>query len=282
VIDTFQSFVEGRSGWQLVLLIAFVAVLIHLLVLGIRRATEAALKVSTATPFSKAKTFIWLIHSIIVFTIYFVGVGYALYALGADPTAYIATASVIGLAVGFGSQGLVQDVVTGLTMIFADILHVGDMVEISGQTGVVQRVGIRYVLLENYLGARVSIPNRTINNVVNYERGSVKVIVDARMRLAEMEHERLDETVRRTTAGFVEEFPAIHLRDPEIVSSRTEATGRQIVRTTFRIWPGQGTLVENVFRNDLVEAIRTIDPDYSAAFVAVAYEIETRRVKRQR
>src|SRR5690606_22150626 len=58
-------------------------------------------------------------------------------------TTYFASASVIALAIGFGSQGIVQDVVTGLTLIFSDLIDVGDMVEISGQSGVVRSISMR-------------------------------------------------------------------------------------------------------------------------------------------
>ena len=66
-------------------------------------------------------------------------------------TTYLATASVVGFAVGFGSQGLVQDVITGLTLIFTDTLEVGDVVEISGYIGRVERVGLRFTELKTFL-----------------------------------------------------------------------------------------------------------------------------------
>src|SRR5687767_4431636 len=87
-------------------------------------------------------------------------------------------ASVLGLAIGFGSQGLVQDVVTGLTLIFSDLIDVGDLVEVSGQTGVVRGVTMRFVELENALGGTVFVPNRTISSVINYPRGYVRCFVD--------------------------------------------------------------------------------------------------------
>ncbi len=57
---------------------------------------------------------------------------------------YLASASIMGLAIGFGSQGLVQDVVTGVTLVFSDLIDVGEMVEISGQTGIVRSIGMRF------------------------------------------------------------------------------------------------------------------------------------------
>ncbi|MGK0470217.1 MAG: small-conductance mechanosensitive channel [Candidatus Azotimanducaceae bacterium] len=80
-------------------------------------------------------------------------------------TAYLASACVIGLALAFASQGIVQDVVMGVTIIFSDLLDVGDLVELAGQTGKVKKITMRYVELENALRAIVFIPNRTINNV---------------------------------------------------------------------------------------------------------------------
>jgi small conductance mechanosensitive channel len=97
---------------------------------------------------------------------YFVAVGLVLKEFGISLTAYFASATIIGLAVGFGSQGLVQDVVNGLTVVFSDLFDVGDMVEIAGQTGFVQKIGIRFTVLNNFMGAEVFIPNRTIANVV--------------------------------------------------------------------------------------------------------------------
>lgn len=105
--------------------------------------------------------------SILVFVIYAWAIGLILRELGVSLTAYLAGASVIGLAVAFGSQGIVQDVLTGLTLVFSDLVDVGDMVKISGQTGIVSAITMRFVALENPLGAKVFIPNHTVTNVTN-------------------------------------------------------------------------------------------------------------------
>lgn len=74
-----------------------------------------------------------LVVSIMTFVVYFAAIGLILQELGVPLKAYFASASVIGLAVGFGLQGLVQDLIIGLTLIFSDVLTVGDMVDLSGQ-----------------------------------------------------------------------------------------------------------------------------------------------------
>jgi len=106
-----------------------------------------------------------LLSSALLFALYFLILGLILAEFGVSLTAYLASASVLGLALGFGSQGIVQDVVTGLTLIFSDLIDVGDLVELSGETGVVRRVTMRFVELENSLGGTVFVPNRTISSV---------------------------------------------------------------------------------------------------------------------
>ena len=82
--------------------------------------------------------------------------------IGVPLRTYFASASVIGLAVGFGLQGFVQDVIIGLTLIFSDVINVGDMVDLSGQSGRVVRIGLRFTTLVNVLGQEVNVSNRNI------------------------------------------------------------------------------------------------------------------------
>lgn len=126
----------------------------------------------------KATSLLSLASSTLIFVFYFAAGGVLLTELGVPITAYLASATIIGLAVGFGSQGLVQDVVTGMTSIFLDVYDIGDMVEISAQVGVVKKIGLRFLEIENPLGARVMIPNRSIGNVINYRRGYIRCIAD--------------------------------------------------------------------------------------------------------
>src|SRR5690606_31536312 len=126
-----------------------------------------------------------LVASALTFIIYSVALGFILHVFGVNSqkflTTYLATASVIGLAVGFGSQGLVQDVVTGLTLIFSDTLDVGDMIEVSGQVGRVERVGLRFTRLTNFLNQQVFVPNRTIMSIVRFPRGGVPAYADVQI-----------------------------------------------------------------------------------------------------
>jgi small conductance mechanosensitive channel len=129
---------------------------------------------------------------------------------------YLATASVAGLAIAFGSQGLVQDIVTGLTLIFSDLIDVGDLVEVSGQTGVVRSVTMRFVELENSLGGTVFVPNRTISSVTNYPRGYVRCFVDVSLLGDAAARQRMQAAAVRVMTSFARQFPGISVREPAI------------------------------------------------------------------
>lgn len=116
----------------------------HLIVIMVRQLARRVLSSERGRRHQKLRSIGTLTTSAPVFTLYFLAIGLILREFGVSLTAYLASASVVGLAIGFGSQGVVQDVVTGLTFIFSDLVDVDDLVEISGQTGIVKAITMRF------------------------------------------------------------------------------------------------------------------------------------------
>jgi small conductance mechanosensitive channel len=254
------------------------ALLFHLLLRAVRAAADRGVGPTGAqqppgTPgrHPKLATVLGLFFSTLTFILWFVAVGMVLAAFGIQTTTYFATATVIGLAVGFGSQGLVQDIVIGLTLIFTDALDVGDMVEAAGQVGRVERVGLRFTTLTNFLGQTVYIPNRNIAVVGRYRRGVIRAYVDVQLpEGADPDHlaDRLHDLAR----GFRSQHPAAILSDPELVGvGEAEAGGWRYVRIKLRLWPGQQPLVETVFRQRVLAFMKSIDEKYADWMVPVTY-----------
>lgn len=212
--------------------------------------------------------------SVVIFVLYFGALGLILRELGVSLTAYLASASVIGLAVGFGSQGVVQDVVTGLTLVFSDLVDVGDMVEISGQVGIVRSIGMRFVVLENPLGAKVFIPNRTISNVVNYPRGYVRCIVDVLLPGSRETKKQIEKTVEDVMTSAFEQFPGILIAPPSVEGKVRTSKGKEFIRVKFRIWPGRGGPIETTFKQELLKTIQGIDSAFADWMISITYEVE--------
>ncbi len=270
-------FIEGLfphvHGITRVLVIVAFVVAVHLIVLGVRHVARKVASSRIRPSLSKTKTLAGLAMSILVFALYFVAGAFILDEFNVSLKAYLASASIIGLAVGFGTQGLVQDVITGLTVIFSDLFDLGDMVEISGQTGIVESIGMRFTVLTNSMGGRVYIPNRTLANVITYPRGYVRCLAD--ITLPGPEHRaQAEETARRIATSTFEQFPGILRTPPEIGRVQITSSGRTFMRVKFRIWPGRGAPIETNFRQEVIQALRAIDSSFADWMVAVNYEVE--------
>lgn len=263
------------SGWPRGLFIIALAIGAHLVVRLLRLIGERFAMLGAARPgLSKPRTVASLVISTTVFAIYFAAVGMVLAEFGVSITAYLASASVIGLAVGFGSQGIVQDVVTGLTVIFSDLFDIGDLVEISGQVGVVSEIGMRFTVLTTPLGTSVFIPNRTISNVINYPKGYIRCLVDVTLPQDPERAAEVEKAIEIAATAVYDQFPGIHRRPPGIEGRFTTRSGKAYVRYKFRIWPGRGGPIETSFKQEILGALRRIDPEYSEWMIAISYEVE--------
>jgi moderate conductance mechanosensitive channel len=87
--------------------------------------------------------------------------------IGIDIAPLIASAGVLGLAIGFGAQKLVQDVITGLFILLEDSISVGDVVEVAGIGGVVEELSIRSIRLRDISGSVHTIPFSSVGTVTN-------------------------------------------------------------------------------------------------------------------
>ncbi len=90
--------------------------------------------------------------------------------LGFDVAPLIASAGIVGIALGFGAQTLVKDVISGFFLLLEDQFSEGDQVEISGKKGTVKKVTLRTVWLEEKNGVVHIIPNGSIVLVSNFSK----------------------------------------------------------------------------------------------------------------
>jgi small-conductance mechanosensitive channel len=256
-----------------ILLILVVAGGAHLAVLGILTISRKVLRFRISSQM-KIQTLTSFTTSVTMFVLYFLAFGFALHELGISLSAYLASASVIGLAVSFGSQGVVQDVIMGLTVVLSDLLDVGDMADVGGQVGIVENIGIRFTEIVNFSGAKIFIPNRTITNVINYPNGYMRVFLDVRLPDNDEVAKQAEAQVRTLAKAAYEQFPGIILLKPTFFECERTTGNYAYIRVKFRIWPGQSSVVETFVKQNIVQAMRQLDPTYAEWMVAVHYRAE--------
>lgn len=127
---------------------------------------------------ARALTIAKLLNSVVKYVIWFVVTMVILSSLGVDLTPFIASAGVVGLAVGFGAQEIVKDFISGFFIIFDGEFEVGEIIEVDGFKGTVLTIGLRTTVIENWMGQRKIINNGAIEKIVNFSRNNSLAIVD--------------------------------------------------------------------------------------------------------
>ncbi|KRV73570.1 mechanosensitive ion channel protein [Pseudomonas citronellolis] len=119
---------------------------------------------------TRALTMLPLIRNVLFITIAVIALIVALANMGMNVTPLLAGAGVIGLAIGFGAQSLVADLITGLFIIIEDSLSIDDYVDVGGHLGTVEGLTIRTVRLRDLDGVVHTIPFSEIKSIKNYSR----------------------------------------------------------------------------------------------------------------
>ncbi|HHY70884.1 MAG TPA: mechanosensitive ion channel family protein [Thermoanaerobacterales bacterium] len=126
----------------------------------------------------KRKTLAGLLKSIVRYVTYFVAVVNILQIFGIETASLLTAAGIGGLAVGFGAQNLVKDIISGFFIILEDQYNVGDYVETAGVSGTVDEIGLRTTKLRDFGGQLHIIPNGQITRVTNHSRGLMRALVN--------------------------------------------------------------------------------------------------------
>lgn len=118
----------------------------------------------------RAETLVKLLRQGVIIVIWVMAVLLILRQMGVDITPVLASAGVVGLAVGFGAQNLVRDVIAGFFMILENQVRVGDVAIINGTGGLVEKINFRTIVLRDLGGVVHTFPNGTINTLANMTR----------------------------------------------------------------------------------------------------------------
>jgi len=224
--------------------------------------------------YPKLATIITIFVSAVTFIIYFVAVGMILREFKISLTTYFASATVIGLAVGFGLQGFVQDLVIGLTLIFSDALTIGEMVKLGDEIGKVDSIGLRFTVLINLHGQRIIIPNRNIATISQFRGGCIRAYVDIQLP-QEIDEKKMLPAIQSICKGMYNQHRSIILAMPEIFGIKDVEYGQwRYLRIKFKLWPGQIKIIEETFKERVVQVLKKSDADYASWMITVTYKVE--------
>lgn len=164
------------SGLRIVLILIVVWVVLRIVHSVLRRLEVTLVKNAqeqgevSGEAAKRAETLVKLLRQGIIIIVWVMGLLLVLRQLGIDVGPILASAGVVGLAVGFGAQNLVRDVISGFFMILENQVRVGDVAVINGTGGLVERINFRTIVLRDNAGTVHVFPNGSITTLANMTR----------------------------------------------------------------------------------------------------------------
>jgi small-conductance mechanosensitive channel len=167
---------------------------------------------------ARPRTFLPMLRTALLSIILTVVALTALSELGVSIAPLLAGAGIVGIAIGFGSQKLVQDVITGLFLLLENAMQVGDTVTVSGLSGVVENLSIRTIRLRAGDGSIHIIPFSSVSSVTNTNRGIGNAAISVNVAYKE-DTDRVGAVLKEIAAQM-----------------RTEPAFRRMIRSDLDLW----------------------------------------------
>lgn len=167
----------------------------------------------------------------------------------------IASAGILGIAVGFGAQALVKDLISGVFMLVEDQYGVGDVIDVGEATGTVESVGLRTTRLRDAQGTLWHVPNGEIRRVGNMSQLWARTILDVDVAYdTDLDHAIA--TIKGAADSLWEERleDATILEEPTVLGVQNFGPDAISIRLSFRTDPGEQWTAARILRRRLKEA----------------------------
>ena len=165
-----------------------------------------------------------------------------------DIAALIATAGIAGLAIGFGAQTLVKDVISGVFLLFDDTIHVGDFVKVGADEGTVEFIGIRLIKVRKFNGEVVMIPAGELRIFSNQSIGFARLIVEVGLSY-EQDIDTILPIMEEVAGTWAAENKDIILEEkPTVQAITTFAESAVNARIVMQVVPGKQWQAERDLR----------------------------------
>ena len=199
----------------------------------------------------KATTIGEVLKSILRYSVYFFGV--AAIVANIFTGISLTLASIGGVALGFGAQNLVKDLINGFFILFEDQYAVGDYVTIGSFSGTVETIGIRTTVLKGFSGDIHLIPNGTIQQVTNHSRGAMKVEVDVVVPYKE-NYDKVSNIINNACKKVVEENENV-IDEPKVLGIVSLDSSSMTMRVNGTSKPMGQWEIERTLKKEIKKAL---------------------------
>ena len=237
----------------------------HRLEAFVIRATEKTEMVPGAAA-KRVKTLFGVLWTISCGFLWFIAVLTSFSQLGINIGPILAGAGVVGLAVGFGAQHLVRDLVSGFFLILENQIRVGDSAIINGTAGLVEEVTFRTIVLRDQNGVVYVFPNGAINTLANATLDWSGYLIDIAISYRE-DPDRVIDIMRRVADELKQDavYGRVMLEPVEIFGVDAFTDTAVVIKARFKTLPSQQHSVGREFRRRLKKAFDAAGVDLPAS-----------------
>lgn len=182
----------------------------------------------------RGMTMITLASSLIQYTAALVALCWGLSILGVNVSAIVASVGVLALIVGFGAESLIADVITGVFMLFENQCNVGDIVEVGGFRGTVQKIGIRTTCVVDGGGNVKIINNSEMKNILNRSDKASYAVCDIGIPY-ETDLEALEEQLPGLLDAISAKYPDLISEAPRYLGVQSLDSSSVVLRFTAAV-----------------------------------------------
>lgn len=235
----------------LILLVAWIVVIVGKKII----ANIFKLRMKTPLQYSERRqnTILRLLQSVLSYIVYFSAIIGVLSSLNINVAGLLAGAGIAGLAIGFGAQSLVKDIISGFFIIFEDQFGVGDYIKLNTAEGRVKEIGLRTTKIQGSTGEQHIIPNGTIGVVVNYSVNDttthIDFVVPVTANLREVEN-----AVNNYLNGLVNTYEQL-TKDPVLMGVQSFTPDSVTLRIHIETVSMEHYKVSRLMRKDLLELL---------------------------
>jgi small conductance mechanosensitive channel len=197
-------------GIKVVLILILARVINRVAKLSIRRIVSERKHKRLQFDTRRATTIGALLENVVTYVVNFIAILLVLSQFNFNLAPLLAGAGVIGLAIGFGAQSIVKDIITGFFIIFEDQFAVGDVIQTGAFKGTVEVIGLRVTTLRTWTGEIHIIPNSSIQAVTNFSVYNSFALVDVSLSY--------EEDISKAIAKLEQILQNLHEKNDNIVS----------------------------------------------------------------
>lgn len=253
IIDKLQNEDTWISLGQGLLKIIIIMAIANIIIRIGKIAIHNVFKLRNLSPLKNSErreeTLAKLLDNTITYVVYFIAFMMVLSVFGINVEALIAGAGVVGLAVGFGAQSLVKDVISGFFIIFEDQFSVGDHIRVGEFEGNVEAIGLRTTKIKSWTGEVHILPNGSITQVTNFSINNSIAVIDIAIAYGE-DIEKAQKVIEEALTKMPNEYEEL-VDTPQLLGIQSMGQAEVVLRIIAETLPMQHSTVARMIRKDI-------------------------------